>query len=69
MWDKKFKCNITIGQGTKGRPEFIEDKTVQCKNCARYSESEHCEVIHDLKMTSESWCATACPKQFFKPRP
>jgi len=67
MYDRKFRCNITIGRGTKAMPEFIEGVTVQCKNCKRWKKSEHCSVMLSEKMNSESWCATVSPKQFFKP--
>jgi len=68
MYDKKFGINITIGNGTKAMPEFIEGVMVQCKNCGWYSESGHCGVMPSEVMAPESWCATAAPKQFFKPK-
>lgn len=68
MFDKKFGINITIGKGTKSAPEFIEGITVQCKNCDWWGESHHCGVMPSERMSAESWCRTACPKQFFKPR-
>ncbi len=68
MYDRKFKVKITVGKGTFAMPEFIGKLTVQCKNCGWFSESQHCGVMHSQRMTPESWCATASPKQFFKPR-
>jgi len=68
MFDKEFNITIEIGEGTKDMPEFIEGLTVQCKNCHWYSESQHCGVMHSQKMDPDSWCATTCPKQFFKPK-
>jgi len=68
MYDRIFKCDITIGRGTKAMPEFIKGLTVQCKNCEWFSPSQHCGVMHSQRMNHESWCATASPKQFFKPK-
>lgn len=68
MYNKRYRIKITIGRGTKAAPEFIEGVTVQCKNCQRFSESGHCEVMHSQKMSGESWCATSDPKFFFKPK-
>jgi len=68
MWDEKFQTNIEVGRGSYDMPEFIDGVTVQCKNCTWYGVSGHCGVMPSEVMSEESWCATDCPKQFFKPK-
>lgn len=68
MYDREFGISVTIGKGTKASPELIEGLTVQCKNCGWWGGSGHCGVMPSEIMDPESWCATACPKQFFKPK-
>jgi hypothetical protein len=66
-YDTVYLRNIKVGVSSWSHPQFIEGLTCQCKNCEMHQERGHCMVTSE-KHTPESWCSTADPKMFFKPK-